>query len=61
MHEDYSYNEEENMSSGKEFELDKDDEVSLRYNLIHFHLRFHLNGNHCDVFHLKKGIQRISL
>ena len=28
MHEDYSYNEEENMSSGKEFELDKDNEVS---------------------------------
>ena len=61
VHEDYSYNEEENMSSGKEFELDKDNEVSLRYNLIHFQLRFHLNRNHCDGFHLKKGIQRISL
>ena len=54
VHEDYSYNEEENMSSGKEFELDKDNEVSLRYNLIHFQLTFRLNRNHCDAFHLKK-------
>ena len=36
MHEDYSDNEEQNMSSCKKRELDKDNEVSLRYNLIHF-------------------------
>ena len=36
VHEDYSDNEEQNMSSFKELELDKDNEVSLRYNLIHF-------------------------
>ena len=58
---DYSDNEDRNMSSCKELELDKDNEVSLRYNLINFPLRFHLNRNHCDGFHLQKGIQRISL
>ena len=61
MHKDYSDNEDRNISSCKELELDKDNEVSLRYNLINFPLRFHLNRNHCDGFHLQKGIQRISL
>ena len=59
LHEHYSDNEEQNMSSCKE--LDKDNEVSVTYNLIQFQLRFHLNRNHCDGFHLHKGIQRISL
>ena len=61
MRKDYSDNEDRNMSSCKELELDKDNEVSLRYNLINCPLRFHLNRNHCDGFHLQKGIQRISL
>ena len=61
MHEDYSDNEEQNMSSCKELELDKDNEVSFRYNLIHFQFRFHLNRNHCDGFHWQKGTQRISV
>ena len=60
-HEDYSDNEKQNMSSCKELELDKDNEISLRHNLIHFQLRFHLNRNYCDGFHLQRGIQRISL
>ena len=61
LHEHYSDNEEQNMPSCKELELDKDNEVSVTYNLIQFQLRFHLNRNHCDGFHLHKGIQRISL
>ena len=52
MHEDNSDNEEQNTSSCKELELDKDNEVSLRYDLIHFQLRFHVNRNRCDGFHL---------
>ena len=52
VHEDNSDNEEQNMSSCKELELDKDNEVSLRYDLIHFQLRFHVNRNRCDGFHL---------
>ena len=61
MHEDYSDNEVQYMSSCKELELDKDNEVSFRYNLIHFQFRFHLNRNHCDGFHWQKGTQRISV
>ena len=39
MHEDYSDNEEQNMSSCKELDLHKGNEVGLRYNLIHFQLQ----------------------
>ena len=60
VHEGYSDNKEQNMSSCQELELDEENKLSLRYNLIHFQLRLHLNRNHCDGFHLQKEIKIIS-